>query len=122
MAKSTAVAYYRTRSAANVGTDKDSERRQREAVVAYARAAKLEVVSEFYDVAVSGADVVESRAGFIAQLDFCRKSGITTVLMGTPAAWSATWWCSLRAPVSRQRRHAQYSSGDGSLDKRRGHS
>ena len=50
-----AVAYFRTSSAANVGTDKDSEARQRDAVTAYARSAKLEVVAECYDAAVSGA-------------------------------------------------------------------
>jgi|SoiMetStandDraft_2_1073263.scaffolds.fasta_scaffold339425_1 hypothetical protein len=32
----TAVAYYRTSSAGNVGADKDSEKRQREAVQSYA--------------------------------------------------------------------------------------
>ena len=32
----TAVAYYRTSSAANVGDDKDSLRRQQEAVMSYA--------------------------------------------------------------------------------------
>ena len=34
---STTVAYYRTSSAANVGVDKDSLARQRDAVMAYAR-------------------------------------------------------------------------------------
>jgi hypothetical protein len=67
MKKPAAVAYYRTSSAANVGTDKDSERRQREAVAIYAHGAKLEVVAEFYDAAVSGADAVDQRAGLSAR-------------------------------------------------------
>ena len=40
MTKAAAVAYYRTSSAANVGADKDSERRQREAVMGYAKGAR----------------------------------------------------------------------------------
>ena len=36
-----AVAYLRTSSAANVGADKDSEKRQRQAIVAYAKGPAL---------------------------------------------------------------------------------
>jgi DNA invertase Pin-like site-specific DNA recombinase len=53
-----ALAYYRTSSAANVGADKDSGKRQRAAVEAYAKAAGYEIVETFYDAAVSGADPV----------------------------------------------------------------
>jgi DNA invertase Pin-like site-specific DNA recombinase len=76
-----AVAYYRTSSAANVGADKDSERRQREAVASYAKAARVEVVREFYDAAVSGADPVDQRAGFVALLEHCREHGVGMVLV-----------------------------------------
>lgn len=75
-----AVAYYRTSSAANVGVDKDSERRQREAVASYAKAARVEVVREFYDAAVSGADPVDQRPGFIALLAYCRDHGVRMIL------------------------------------------
>ena len=44
----TTVAYYRTSSAANVGVDKDSLARQRDAVMAYAKGHGLEIVREFY--------------------------------------------------------------------------
>jgi DNA invertase Pin-like site-specific DNA recombinase len=81
MKKPAAVAYYRTSSAANVGADKDSERRQREAVAIYAQGARLEVVAEFYDAAVSGADAVDQRAGFIALLDHCATYGVELVLV-----------------------------------------
>ena len=43
----TAVAYYRTSSAANVGEDKDSLRRQQEAVMSYADNKDINVVEEF---------------------------------------------------------------------------
>jgi DNA invertase Pin-like site-specific DNA recombinase len=61
-----AVAYYRTSSASNVGDDKDSLKRQRDAVTAYAASHGLTIKpeSEFYDAAVSGADAVTSRKGF----------------------------------------------------------
>jgi DNA invertase Pin-like site-specific DNA recombinase len=81
MLKNQAVAYFRTSSASNVGADKDSERRQREAVMAYARARRLTVVAEFYDAAVSGADPINTRPGFVALLDRCKADGISIVLV-----------------------------------------
>ncbi len=80
MTKPAAVAYFRTSSAANTGPDKDSERRQRAAVTTYAKAVKLEVVAEFYDAAVSGADSVDSRPGFIALLEYCAAHDVGIVL------------------------------------------
>lgn len=53
-----AVAYIRTSSVANVGPDKDSDKRQRAAIAGYAKAPGYEIVAEFYDAAVSGADPV----------------------------------------------------------------
>jgi hypothetical protein len=41
-----AIAYLRTSSAANVGSDKESDKRQREAIAAYSRSAGLELVGE----------------------------------------------------------------------------
>ena len=56
-----AAAYLRTSSATNTGPDKDSDKRQRAAIEAYAKAAGYEIVEEFYDAAVSGADPVGAR-------------------------------------------------------------
>ena len=53
-----ALAYLRTSSAANVGTDKDSEKRQRHAILGFAKRAGFEIVEEFYDAAISGAEVI----------------------------------------------------------------
>ncbi len=63
-----AVAYYRTSSATNVGGDKDSLKRQQEAVAAYARRHGIIIVAEFYDAAVSGADHIGDRPGFSLSL------------------------------------------------------
>ena len=57
----TAFAYLRTSSATNVGVDKDSAKRQREAT--FAKRAGFEILAEFNDEAVSGADSLESRPG-----------------------------------------------------------
>jgi len=53
-----AVAYLRTSSATNVGADKDSEKRQRAAIQTFAKREGFEIVAEFYDAAVSGADAI----------------------------------------------------------------
>ena len=76
-----AVAYLRTSSAANVGADKHSDQRQREAIERFAKSAGYVVVGEFYDAAVSGADPIETRAGFAALLDRIESNGVRTVLV-----------------------------------------
>lgn len=79
--KALVLAYYRTSSKANVGPDKDSEKRQREAVAEYAKAHRLEIAEEFYDKAVSGADPIDERKGFAALLKRCESNGVKMVLV-----------------------------------------
>jgi DNA invertase Pin-like site-specific DNA recombinase len=78
-----AVAYLRTSSAANVGADKDSDKRQRQAIAAYAKVAKFEIAAEdwFYDPAVSGADPIETRPGFNKLLDRIEGNGVRVVII-----------------------------------------
>ena len=83
-----AVAYLRTSSATNVGADKDSDRRQREAIQGFARRAGIEVVDEFYDPAVSGGDPVESRPGFIAMLKRIEGNGVRTIIVETASRFA----------------------------------
>jgi len=80
-AKLTAVAYIRTSSAANVGADKDSDKRQRAAIEGFAKRAGFVLVGEFNDAAVSGADPIESRAGFTALLDRIESNRVRTVIV-----------------------------------------
>ena len=75
-----AVAYYRTSSATNVGADKDSLKRQKEAVANYAKSNKIEIVREFYDAAVSGADPIDAREGFSDLLAYMSGNGARTIL------------------------------------------
>lgn len=74
-----ALAYLRTSSAANVGGD--SDKRQREAIHAYASQAGLVVVQEFYDAAVSGADPLDQREGFTALLAWAQENGARTIIV-----------------------------------------
>jgi DNA invertase Pin-like site-specific DNA recombinase len=76
-----AIAYLRTSSSTNVGVDKDSEKRQRIAIGAYAKRAGYGLVAEFYDAAVSGADPIQDRPGFAALLDRIEANGVRTVLV-----------------------------------------
>ena len=81
-----AVAYMRTSSATNVGADKDSEKRQRAAIEAFARSTGMEVADWFYDPAVSGADPIETRPGFSALLDRIEGNGVRAVVVEDAAA------------------------------------
>jgi DNA invertase Pin-like site-specific DNA recombinase len=79
-----AVGYLRTSSRTNVGADRDSDKRQREAIAAYAEAAGFEIVGEFYDAAVSGADPVGDRPGFAEMLEALLANGARTIIVESP--------------------------------------
>ena len=78
-----AVAYLRTSSAANVGADKDSEKRQQVTIEKFARSNGYRVVETYYDEAVSGADPIDMRPGFKRMLDLLLGNGIRTILVET---------------------------------------
>ena len=75
-----AIAYLRTSSASNVGQNKDSEKRQREAIASFAASAGIEIVETFADPAVKGTDPIENRPGFSALLARIESNGVRTVL------------------------------------------
>lgn len=78
-----AVAYLRTSSAANSGADKDSDKRQREAIQRYAKSTGYDIVAEYYDAAISGADRIEDRPGFLALLKRIASNGVRVVIVET---------------------------------------
>ncbi len=86
MSNPPALAYLRTSSAANVGGD--SDQRQRVAIQAYAARAGLDVVAEFYDAAVSGADAIDQRQGFVDLLAFAKERGVAIVLVETASRFA----------------------------------
>jgi DNA invertase Pin-like site-specific DNA recombinase len=80
------VAYMRTSSRANAGEDKDSEKRQRAAITAFAKANGYEIAEDdfYYDAAVSGVDQVAERPGFSAMLNRIASNGVRTILIESP--------------------------------------
>ncbi len=76
-----ACAYYRTSSATNVGSDKDSLNRQQDAVRTCAATQGIEIVREYYDAAVSGADRVDVRQGFNEMLAYMLSNGARTIIV-----------------------------------------
>ena len=78
-----ALAYMRTSSAANVGADKDSEKRQRAAIETYAKHGGFEITDWYYDEAVSGADRIETRPGFVDMLEHLEGNGVKTIIVET---------------------------------------
>jgi DNA invertase Pin-like site-specific DNA recombinase len=80
----TAVAYLRTSSGANVGPDKDSDKRQRAAIASFAKRAGFTLVDEFYDAAVSGGDPVDQRPGFAQMLQRLAANGAKTIIVESP--------------------------------------
>jgi DNA invertase Pin-like site-specific DNA recombinase len=83
-----AVAYIRTSSAANVGAEKDSDKRQRQAIAAFAKRSGLELVEEFTDAAVSGADHIETRPGFTAMLAYIASNGARIIIVETASRFA----------------------------------
>lgn len=83
-----AVAYLRTSSAANAGADKDSGKRQRAAIATYAKAAGYIIAEEFYDAAVSGAEPVDARPGFVALLEWVKTNGVRTIIVETASRFA----------------------------------
>lgn len=79
-----AVAYFRTSSLSNVGEDdRDTLKRQRAAVEAFARSAGYEIITEYSDDGVKGADLVDQRPGFAAMLKHIASNGVRTIIVET---------------------------------------
>ena len=85
-----ALAYLRTSSAANVGMDKDSDKRQRAAIEAFATHNGYAIVEEYFDAAVSGADSIEGRPGFKALLERITGNGVRTVIVEDASRFART--------------------------------
>ena len=73
-------AYYRTSSAVNAGSDKDSRKRQHHSVFSYTQSKGLNVVQEFYDKGVSGTLDVLNRPSFMEMLNYCEDNSIDTIV------------------------------------------
>ena len=76
-----AVAYYRTSSQTNVGEGKDTLPRQQRAVGVYAAEKGYQLVGEYYDAAVKGADPVDERPEFGRMLADMDALGATVIMV-----------------------------------------
>ena len=74
------VGYYRTSSNSNVGEDKDTKKRQQNAVMNYASSNGMNVVAEFYDKGVSGTKEILNRTSFMEMLNYCEDNSIDTIV------------------------------------------
>jgi DNA invertase Pin-like site-specific DNA recombinase len=76
----------RTSSSTNVGEGKDSDKRQRAAIEAYAKSTGYTIAAGdwFYDAAVKGADAVTARPGFAAMLERIAGNGVRTIIVESP--------------------------------------
>ena len=63
------------------GRTRNSDKRQREAIAAFAKRAGFVLVGEYYDAAVSGADPIETRPGFAELLNRIEDNGVRTVIV-----------------------------------------
>jgi DNA invertase Pin-like site-specific DNA recombinase len=83
-----AIAYFRISSDTNVGENKDSLKRQRAAVAKYAKAAGYEVIAEYSDDGVKGADPVDQRPGFAAMMKHIAGNGVRTIIVETASRFA----------------------------------
>jgi len=74
------VGYYRTSSKSNIGEDKDTKKRQQNAVMNYASSNGMNVVAEFYDKGVSGTKEILNRTSFMDMLNYCEDNSIDTIV------------------------------------------
>jgi len=65
----------------NVGADKDSDKRQLEAIEAFAKRNGFTIVGTFSDDAISGEDDIASRPGLSSMLDVLEANGTSTVIV-----------------------------------------
>lgn len=79
-----AFAYLRTSSATNVGPEKDSDKRQMEAIERYAKRNDINIVGKYYDAGVKGSDPIMERPGFSAMIYDAAKRGVRLILVESP--------------------------------------
>ena len=85
-----AVALFRTSSMSNVGEDNDPLKRQRVAVATFAKREGYELIAEYSDDGVKGADPVDQRPGFGAMLKHIAGNGVRTIIVETASRSLAT--------------------------------
>lgn len=83
-----AIGYTRTSSAANIGEGKDSVTRQRKAIQQHANKTGFKIVAWHDDPAISGADSIDDRPGFLAALEQIAGNGVNTIIVETASRFA----------------------------------
>jgi DNA invertase Pin-like site-specific DNA recombinase len=83
-----AIAYFRTSSETTVGADKDTLQRQRQAVAKYAQSAGYELIAEYSDDGIKGADPVDQRPGFADMMKHIAGNGVRTIIVETASRFA----------------------------------
>ena len=83
-----AFCYLRTSSASNIGEDKDSGRRQLQAIERFARSAGIEIAGTYHDEAVKGSDPIETRPGFAEMLEALEANGTKVIIVETASRFA----------------------------------
>ena len=73
---------------ANVGDDKDTLKRQRDAVSTFAKASGYEIIAEYSDDGAKGSDPVDQRPGFAAMLKHIASNGARTIIVETASRFA----------------------------------
>lgn len=79
--KRIAIAYLRTSSSTNVGAEKDSDKRQRQAIEIYAESAGFEIAREYYDAGVSGTLVMEDRPEGLKMMNYIKSNHVDAIIV-----------------------------------------
>jgi len=83
-----ALAYIRTSSLTNVGSDKDSHKRQLVAIQDYAGVVGYDIAEIFSDEGVKGKEQVYNRQGFGSMIMYSQENNIDTVIVETANRFS----------------------------------
>lgn len=83
-----AIAYLRTSSDTNLGVDKDSQRRQRDAIARFAKAAGFGVIAEYADEDVKGDLSVDQRPGFSSMMKHIAGNSVDTIIVETASRFA----------------------------------
>ena len=86
------VSYYRTSSLTNVGSEKDSLKRQKSVVHRFCKNNGYEISGEFYETMTGDSEIL-SRPKFVEMLDFCHTNDVKTIVFENTTRFSRDLIC-----------------------------
>ena len=86
------VSYYRTSSLTNVGSEKDSLKRQKSVVHRFCKNNGYDISDEFYETMTGDSEIL-SRPKFVEMLDFCHSTNVKTIIFENTTRFSRDLIC-----------------------------